>query len=262
MALPLVFHRLPHRTASGSWNMATDRSLLEWVSQGAARLVFRTYAWERPTLSLGRREPYPGGWDHEAVERAGIEVVRRPTGGNAVLHTEEVTFALAASIPGPWKTTPRAFAGATAEALSRALTACGVPGARVEDERRFRPGAPAALCFARSAPGEVLAQGYKVAGLASRFGRSGALCHASIPLTARSRSIAGFRAAGGGETEALERNARSLGELIGLDREALAAAVAESLAGEIATRFGGLWSDAGFDLVGIEGADVADAAVL
>jgi hypothetical protein len=107
-----------------------------------------------------------------------------------------------------------------------------------------------------------LAQGYKVAGLASRFGRSGALCHASIPLTARSRSIAGFRAAGGGETEALERNARSLGELIGHDREALAAAVAESLAGEIAARFGGLWSEAGFDLVGIAGADVADAAVL
>jgi len=238
--------------------MEMDRSLLDWVSRGPARLVFRTYAWERPTLSLGRSEPYPGGWDRDAIERAGIEVVRRPTGGNAVLHTEEVTFALAASIPGPWHLTPRAFAGAAAEALSRALTACGVPGARVEDQRRPPSGTPAALCFARSAPGEVLAQGYKVAGLASRFGRSGALCHASIPLTARSRSIAGFRAAGPGETEALERNARSLGELIGVEHEALAAAVAESLAGEIAARFGGLWSDAGFDLVG---ADVAGAAV-
>jgi lipoate-protein ligase A len=251
MPSPLAFYRLPDRTASGSWNMAADRSLLEWVSQSTSRLVFRTYAWEHPTLSLGRSEPYPDGWDVDAIERAGIEVVRRPTGGNAVLHTEEVTFALAASIPGPWNLTPRGFAGAAAEALSRALAACGVPGSRVEDARPSLSGAPAALCFARSAPGEVLAQGYKIAGLASRFGRAGALCHASIPLTARSRSIANLRAARGGETEALERNARSLGELIGVGRDGLAAAVTKSLAGEIAARFGGLWSNADFDLVGI-----------
>jgi len=255
MSSPLALHRLPHRTASGSWNMETDRSLLEWVSRGRARLVFRTYAWERPTLSLGRSEPYPAGWNTDAIERAGVEVVRRPTGGNAVLHTEEVTFALAASIPGPWSLTPRGFAGAAAEALSRALTACGVPGSRVEGARPSRSAAPSALCFARSAPGEVLAQGYKVAGLASRFGRTGALCHASIPLTARSRSIAGLRASGGRETEALERNARSLGELIGSGREVLASAVTERLAGEIAARFGGVWSDADFGLMGIEDMD-------
>jgi lipoate-protein ligase A len=238
--------------------MAADRSLLDWVSRGPSRLVFRTYSWERPTLSLGRSEPYPDGWDVRAIERAGIEVVRRPTGGNAVLHTEEVTFALAASIPGPWKVTPRRFAVAAAEALSRALASCGVPGSRVEEARSSRPGAPAALCFARSAPGEVLAQGYKVAGLASRFARTGALCHASIPLTARSRSIAGLRAAPGGETEALEQNARSLGELLGLaggfagpDEDALGALIADRLADEIAARFGAPWTDLDFALLGI-----------
>ena len=262
MASPLAFYRLPHHAASGSWNMAADGSLLEWVSRGSSRLVFRTYAWERPTLSLGRSEPYPEGWDVEAIERAGIEVVRRPTGGNAVLHTEEVTFALAASIPGPWGLTPRAFAGAAAEALSRALTACGVPDSRVEDARRPRSGGPAALCFARSAPGEVLAKGYKVAGLASRFGRAGALCHASIPLTARSRSIGSLRASRGVESEALERNARSLGELIGAGRDGLAAAVIESLAQEIAARFGGLWSDVDFDLVGIGAGEVVSACAV
>jgi lipoate-protein ligase A len=267
MPSPHAFYRLPHRAASGSWNMAADRCLLEWVSRGPSRLVFRTYAWERPTLSLGRSEPYPDGWDVGAIERAGIEVVRRPTGGNAVLHTEEVTFALAASIPGPWGLTPRGFAGTTAVALSRALSACGVSGSRVEDSPAPRTGAPAALCFARSAPGEVLAQGYKVAGLASRFGRSGALCHASIPLTARSRSIAGLRVARGGEAEALERNARSLGELLGLGGEALGPgesalgeAITERLAGEIAARFGALWSEADFDLVGIAASGAAGGA--
>ncbi len=256
MASPRLFYRLPHRAASGSWNMAADRSLLDWVSDAPSRVVFRTYAWERPTLSLGRSEPYPDGWDVGAIARAGIEVVRRPTGGNAVLHTEEVTFALAASIPGPWGLTPRGFALAAAEALSRTLSACGVQGSKVEEAGRPRSGAPETLCFARSAPGEVLAQGYKVAGLASRFARAGALCHASIPLTARSRSIAGLRLARGGESEALERNARSLGELLGLGREAadpgaLGEAIAERLAGEIAARFGAAWTDADFDEVGI-----------
>src|SRR5882757_7735966 len=91
--VPSAAHRLPHRIASGSGNMAVDRCLLDWACQERSRLVFRMYAWERPTLSLGRSNPFPEGWDEDAIARAGIEVARRPTGGNAVLHVEEVTFA-------------------------------------------------------------------------------------------------------------------------------------------------------------------------
>jgi lipoate-protein ligase A len=242
--------------------MALDRSLLDWVSQDPARLVFRTYGWERPTLSLGRREPYPQGWDTNALARAGIEVVRRPTGGNAVLHVEEVTFALAASVPGPWELTPRGFTNAAAEALARALARCGLEGATLEEANggRLQPEGPRpapheepALCFARSAPGEVLVRGFKVAGLAARFDRGGALCHASIPLTARGRSLARFRLVPGGDAEALERNARSVGELIeesGEDFRALEARVGEALAVALAARFGARWSEAAFEAVG------------
>jgi lipoate-protein ligase A len=246
--------------------MAADTGLLEWVSRGPARLAFRTYGWDRPTLSLGRREPFPDGWDEEALAREGIAVVRRPTGGNAVLHAEEVTFALAASIPGPWSLTPRAFATAAAEALSRALRGCGVPGSRVSgDASDSGPDGRAmtaaeTVCFARIAPGEVEASGYKVAGLASRFGRGGALCHASVPLTARSRSVAAFRIAAAAEAIALERHARSLGELLRLDLDAagdaatrrLAATIAGGLAEEIAARFGAVLLDASFAALGIE----------
>ena len=261
MQSPYGFFRLPHLVAAGSRQMAADRSLLEWVSRGSSRLVFRTYSWARPTLSLGRTEPFPEGWDEKAIAREGIDVVRRPTGGNAVLHVEEVTFALAASIPGPWKLTPRGFANAAAESLSRALAACGVADSRVEGPGRAASGPGSALCFARSAPGEVLAGGFKVAGIASRFGRRGALCHASVPLTARSRSIARFRPGAHGESEALERNARSLGELLGIEGGAkagsgaagtLEAAIAESLALEVEERFGARLVDAGFDALGIE----------
>jgi lipoyl(octanoyl) transferase len=230
--------------------MAADRALLEWVSRDSARIVFRTYEWDRPTLSLGRGERFPDGWDVGALERGGIAVVRRPTGGSAVLHAEEVTFAVAASIPGPWRTTPRDFANAVAAALSRALRACGVAGSRVADSagKASRRGEET-VCFARSAPGEVLAGGYKVAGLASRFGRTGALCHASVPLTARSRTIAMFRT-GPGDAEALERNARSVGEILGMDLDS--GGLADRLALEIESGFGVSLVDAPFAVVGLE----------
>ncbi|HKW51164.1 MAG TPA: hypothetical protein VJQ53_05455, partial [Candidatus Eisenbacteria bacterium] len=111
-------HHLPHRSGSGADQMAIDGALLEWAASGPSRAVFRTYAWSRPTLSLGRAEPYPAGWDVGALEAAEVDVVRRPTGGDAVLHDGELTFAVAASLPGPWALRPRAFADLVAEALA------------------------------------------------------------------------------------------------------------------------------------------------
>ena len=245
--------------------MAADEALLSWASRGPTRLVFRTYAWNRPTLSLGRTERYPEGWDEGALEREGIAVARRPTGGGAVLHAEEVTFALAASVPGPWRLTPRGFSNRASEALSAALHACGLAGSRVAEESSRavldpaqRPDASSArertLCFARSDPGEVEAKGYKVAGLASRFGRAGALCHASVPLTRRSRSIAEFRTSSFREREALEGHARSVGELLGAhpaELESLGKAIAAALEAEISRRFHALLLPASLADVGI-----------
>jgi len=229
--------------------MAVDRCLLDWACQERSRLVFRTYAWERPTLSLGRSNPFPEGWDEDAIARAGIEVSRRPTGGNAVLHVEEATFALAASLPGPWRLTPRGFANGAAGALAEALRSCGLEGATLTEER-VSAADRGSLCFARSAPGEVLARGYKVAGIASRFDRGGALCHASVPLTARSRDIARFRSGENRDQAALERNARSVGELLGADQDAIA--IGDALASRIASRFGVDLIDASFEALGID----------
>ena len=256
MLLPSAFYRLPHLVASGSWHMAADLALLDWVSQGPARLVFRTYSWDRPTLSLGRAEPYPEGWDEKALARAGIEVVRRPTGGGAVLHVEEVTFALAASVPGPWGFTPRSFSNAAAESLSSALRACGLEGsATTWRARAAGPSREPTLCFARSDPGEIEARGYKVAGVASRFGRAGALCHASVPLTGRSRAVAEFRTGASRERESLEGNARSVGELLGAsagDLDTLGSAIAAALEAEIASRFQARLEPGSLEDVGIE----------
>ncbi|MBI4364900.1 MAG: lipoate--protein ligase family protein [Candidatus Latescibacteria bacterium] len=251
--LPNAF-RLPHLVAPGAWQMSSDSALLEWVSRGSARLAFRTYSWDRPTLSLGRSEPYPDGWDEAALAREGIAIVRRPTGGSGVLHWEELTFAAAASIPGPWGVGPRGFANRVADALAEALSLSGVPASRAES---IEPGsasgsAPgrrrAVPCFARIEPGEVRAKGYKVAGLASRFSRTGALCHASVPLTARHRDVARFRL-GRSERADLDRHARSAGELLG--RAPDPSALAGRLERAIEARFGVVLEEGDFRLVGI-----------
>jgi len=233
-------YRMPHGVAPGEVQMRLDAALLDWVSRADDRLIFRTYGWDRPTLSLGRSEPFPGPWDADALARSGVDVARRPTGGNAVLHVEEVTFAVAASLPGPWRLAPRGFADRVADALAAALRDRGLDAER-------EPGAPSGErrpgdrpCFARCDRGEVRSGGFKVAGLASRFTRSGALCHASVPLTPRSRDVARFRVDAPPEAFALDRHARSLGEMLGAVPDARP--LADALAGRIAEAFDVAWS--------------------
>lgn len=214
-------YQLPHTTASGSAQMSADRSILEWCAAARARAAFRLYSWERPTLSLGRAEPYPGGWNVAAIQAAGVEVVRRPTGGDAVLHDGELTFAVAASLPGPWTLRPRAFAEIVADSLAEALRAAGLTAERIRSVEGApeRPGTWS--CFARPAGGEVRVGSFKVAGIASRFTRGAALSHASVPLTSRHRDVALLRQEPDRDRSELLRHARSAAEILGHDVEPL-----------------------------------------
>ena len=218
--------------------MDLDTALLRWAASGPSRLAARTYGWSRPTLSLGRSEPYPEGWDPDALAAAGIDVVRRPTGGDAVLHDEEVTFAVAASLPGPWAERPRDAANLVAAALADALGSLGFPAEVVaRGEEGLPPAAPGVRpCFARAAAGEVRVGGYKAAGIASRFVRGAALSHGSVPLTARHRDVAAFRADAARARADLAAHARSLGESRG--RPIDPALVGERLFAAIERRFG------------------------
>ena len=242
--------RLPHRVASGSAQMGVDAALLAWAAAGPARLAYRTYGWSRPTLSLGRREAYPGDWDLDRLREEGVDVVRRPTGGDAVLHDDEVTFAVAASLPGPWRLTPRGFADAVADAVAEAAGAVGV-----EAERVLVADAPAGggiACFARAARGEVRAGAFKIAGLASRFARGAALCHASVPLGTRYREVARYRRDGSRDQDLIARHARSIGELAGGTAPG-GRAVEEAIAAALEARIGARLEPARFADLGIDG---------
>lgn len=229
---------LPHVVLPGAGQMSLDAALLRWAAGAPGRFAARTYDWTRPTLSLGRAEPFPEGWDTGAIAAAGLDVVRRPTGGDAVLHDEEVTFAVAASVPGPWAARPRAFSLLVAESLAAALVALGLPASVVAPgEEELPAAAPGARpCFARAAAGEVRVAGYKAAGIASRFTRGAALSHASLPLTARHRDVAAFRRDAAPALAGIAAHARSIGEALGGTPPS--EAVRERVLEALARRFG------------------------
>ncbi|NNF39347.1 MAG: lipoate--protein ligase family protein, partial [Gemmatimonadetes bacterium] len=85
--------------AAGPLNMARDHAMALSVGPGTGCL--RWYGWRSPTLSLGRNEPAVGRWSPDRLAAEGVAVVRRPTGGRAVLHNRELTYALAVPAEGP-----------------------------------------------------------------------------------------------------------------------------------------------------------------
>jgi lipoate-protein ligase A len=241
---------LPHRVAPGDIQMELDGALLRWAASAPGRLVARTYGWSRPTLSLGRVEPWPDGWDTAALARDGIDVARRPTGGDAVLHDEEATFAIAASVPGPWADAPRAFTERVADAVASAYRTFHLAAERVRaDERGPALPAGATPCFARTSPGEVRVGAFKLAGIASKFTRGGALSHASLPLTSRHRDVARYRGDGPVAAALLEGHARSAGELLGVPLEA--ARLEERIVDGLALAFGVTFRAAEYETLGL-----------
>src|SRR5438874_408787 len=87
--------------ASGAWNMAVDEVLLDGVAAGTTPPTIRFYGWTPPCLSLGYFQPFDVV-DLDSCRALGVDIVRRPTGGRAILHDREVTYSvvLPASVLG------------------------------------------------------------------------------------------------------------------------------------------------------------------
>src|SRR3982750_2511955 len=83
---------------SGVGNMALDGALLDRARE-CGETVLRVYGWRSPPRSFGRNQRARGLYDGDAAAARGIEVVRRPTGGRAVLHHREVTYSVTSPAP-------------------------------------------------------------------------------------------------------------------------------------------------------------------
>jgi len=170
----------------GDWNMAVDQALLE-AAVSADSIVIRCYQWSRPTLSLGYFQKIADRSQHRSS--VGAALVRRASGGGAILHDHELTYSLAipaAAVRGGALSAAIREAGLlyrkVHSSLIRVLGGLGVSArlcaAAEADARRDQP----FLCFERRAVGDVLCAGFKIAGSAQRRYRGAILQHGSILL--------------------------------------------------------------------------------
>lgn len=165
---------------TGAMNMALDEALLQSVAAGSSPPILRLYRWWPATLSLGYAQSAAAGIDVGACRQAGVDIVRRPTGGRAVLHDREVTYAVIAPIGPPFGNSVAESYRVIAGILKVTLERFGLPVALVPGRARGERGQ--AVCFTAPAQYELLIEGCKVAGCAQKRRGAAFLQHGSIPL--------------------------------------------------------------------------------
>jgi lipoate-protein ligase A len=162
--------------------MSVDEALLE-TAAADGQCTLRLYRWQEPTLSLGYFQAYDDRRQHAASNRSGV--VRRPSGGGAILHDREVTYSLAIPSRHPLSVRRLECYEAVHLALVDVLAQWGIEATLAT--RSAHPAVPHEpfLCFQRRSPGDVLLAGSKIAGSAQRRCRGAVLQHGSV-LLARS----------------------------------------------------------------------------
>ena len=170
----------------GKLNMAIDRAILTACERGQAPATLRLYGWEKPTLSIGYSQNKLRDVDTVQCERRNIPIVRRFTGGRALLHQYELTYSLVAPIPHPRFPGNLAGAfGAVSKAVIFSLEKADVPRPEIsgKDKRSLGNGnkrSPA--CFSTPNHWEITVKGKKLAGSAQRRLNGAFLQHGSILL--------------------------------------------------------------------------------
>jgi lipoate-protein ligase A len=172
------YRLLPFHVAEGAWNMAADEALLEAAAAGTASL--RLYGWSQPTLSLGY---FQSSAIARAYPRLGeLAWVRRPSGGAALVHHLEVTYALALPPGPPWQKRGESWLRRMHDILRDTLAALGVAARACGDDEGKKLGE--VLCFLHHTPGDLLIGNAKIVGSAQRKQRGALMQHGSVLLAA------------------------------------------------------------------------------
>jgi len=202
----------------GSINMAIDAALLDEIDKSAEpRTVVRFYTWLRPTISLGRNQKIEKAVDVEYCRANGIDVVHRPTGGRAVLHDDELTYAVISNDSSAFGDTIYGNYKRVSEALCLGYNNLGVPAVLAPDTRK--PEMPAMFtrggdppCFVSPSRYELMVGGRKIVGSAQRRVRASFLQHGSMPITCDREALA--RATGLPDSTILEQEMAGLAEFL------------------------------------------------
>jgi lipoyl(octanoyl) transferase len=173
---------LPHLVLDGPGNMALDEALLESVAADPSEAAFRTYEWSEPTLSLGY---FQRNADAEADPRwRAAPRVRRPTGGGAIWHHREVTYALIIPRSHPLSRRAGDLYLAVHSAIAQALKSQRIDARRRAESPFDPPESRPFLCFLDRDPEDLVVGGIKVVGSAQRRRSGAVLQHGSLLLAA------------------------------------------------------------------------------
>jgi lipoate-protein ligase A len=167
--------------AHGAWNMAVDEAVLEAAGRGESLPTLRLYAWQPACLSLGYSQSFKDV-DLPRLEANGWELVRRATGGRAILHVDELTYSVVAPLDDPLL---RGSVLESYQRLARALvTAVRSLGLPVELEENAPPpnAANGPVCFEVPSAYEIVVGGKKLIGSAQSRKKEGVLQHGTFPL--------------------------------------------------------------------------------
>ncbi len=194
---------LPLSAHDGATNMAIDEAIVAAVAEGTVPATLRFYAWSRPTLSLGYFQTVAGAGEWSGKP---IDLVRRSTGGGAIMHHHELTYSLALPVTDMGPGARGCVYRTVHECVIATLKQMGVAAATYRDtvgvssgctpaERSAAPTVapeglrPAAknsdesfLCFQRRTSEDLICGGYKILGSAQRRVRGGVLQHGSLLL--------------------------------------------------------------------------------
>lgn len=176
----------------GQLNMALDRAIQLAREEGSAPPTLRLYRWARPTVTIGRFQSL-AGVDLEQCDRRGIDVVRRLTGGRGVLHDDELTYSVVASVDDG---IPRGVAASyrvLCAALVEAYTTLGVAAQLTE---RDGVGSASAACYLATTRADLSLGALKLSGSAQVWHGATVLQHGSFTLSRDvTREAAVFRLA-------------------------------------------------------------------
>lgn len=161
--------------ANGVYNMALDEALMRRAAR-TGEAVFRVYGWSAPTLSLGRNQRARGCYDLRAARKMGVDFVRRPTGGRALLHDHEITYS--ATLPLTDVAQAHAAYDFVNDVLLGGLARLGVRAGRASETTSMSPGLRP--CFDVPAAREIVVAGRKLVGSAQWRHGGSLLQHGSI----------------------------------------------------------------------------------
>ena len=182
---------IKHTARTGPWNMAVDEMLFDTVTSNGIP-VLRFYSWIQPTLSIGYFQPY----HHAANWRylngpPSLDVVRRLTGGGAILHQHEITYTLIVQqdkLAAPFRNDPRQLYDIIHTALAVVFADHGFPTS-MRKHTASDPSSPTPLqtndfmCFRRHSDTDMLLRGEKIVGSAQRRRHKTVLQHGTILLS-------------------------------------------------------------------------------